>query len=200
MGADPQPLEPGAQRRRLLGRRGRGGGRRHRPGRPRHRRRRFDPHSGVLLRSVRPQTQPLPHAQRSWPFRELVRRQCRPRGVAQRARLGAAAGRRPGPRTGQPILAAGAGAPLRRRGRPRSGQAARGAARPVADRPGPRCRYPPGARRHGQAAAVPRPRDRADPAAGAAAAGVRRPWRGHRHGPADQHPRPRATARPQRRC
>jgi amidase len=56
-----QPMEPGHERRRIFRwRSGRSGGR-HRACRPCHRRRRLDPHSGVLLRSGGTQAQPLSH-------------------------------------------------------------------------------------------------------------------------------------------
>ena len=54
----PQPVGHDAHDRRLLGRERRRGGLRHGPGRPRERRRRLDPHPGLVLRPRRPQAEP----------------------------------------------------------------------------------------------------------------------------------------------
>ena len=75
------PWDTIAHDRRLLGRERRRGGLRHGPGRPRQRRRRLDPHPGIVLRAGRPQAEP--RAGVAGARVQRVRRRRRDRGLRQ---------------------------------------------------------------------------------------------------------------------
>ena len=111
----PQPVGHVAHARRLLGRERRRGGVRHGAGRPRERRRRLDPHPGVVLRPGRPQAEPRPRVARAGVQR--VRGRGRDRGLRQpqRRRHRADPRRDLGLRAGRPVLGA----------RPRSARSSR---------------------------------------------------------------------------
>ena len=153
----PQPVESRSHARRLERRCGGGRRGRHRAARPCFRRRRLDPHSGVVLRAVRPEAEPQPGTRRPAVERRAGRPAC---GHAQRARQRAAARR-----DDRPDLATGRARHVPRR--------TRHAARPAADRPrarsdaraGTRRRHARGARRRGRAARIARPPCRAGDAA-----------------------------------
>ena len=119
----PEPVGHVADARRLE-RRGRGGGRgRDVAGRARERRRRLDPHSGVVLRAVRDQARPRPRlAGAVGRARGLLdERPADPDGARR-----CCASRRDGRlRDRRSVVGAAARAPVRRGGRPRPGQAAR---------------------------------------------------------------------------
>ena len=95
--ADPQPLRPRAHARRLERRLGGGGRRAHGADRACQRRRRLDPHPGVLLRAVRAQADAQPQHLRALCRRGPGGLLGRARGLAQRARQrrGARCDRRP---------------------------------------------------------------------------------------------------------
>ena len=115
--ADPQPVGPGAGRRRLQRRRRRARRGRRRADRPRQRRSRLDPDPGRLLRARRAQAEPRSHAMRAGHRRAAVRRRRRLRSDAHGPR------RRPPPRCDpragrrRQVLRAAVARSLRRRAR-----------------------------------------------------------------------------------
>ena len=121
---DPQPLGPDPLERRLerrLGGRGRGP---HGAARPCQRRRRLDPHPGVLLRPVRPEDHARPPVLCALCRRSAGRLRGRARGDAQRARQRGRARCHGGPGRRRPVLSAAAFAPVSRGGRHRACPAA----------------------------------------------------------------------------
>ncbi len=126
----PQPVEPRAHARRLvgrLGRRGRGGPV---PGLHRRRRRRLDPHPVLVLRAVRHEGHVRPHRARSRSVQLVAEPGARADG-ALRARRRPLPRRHVGPHAHRPDVAAGTGravrggAALRCRGRAAARQARR---------------------------------------------------------------------------
>ena len=96
---------------------GGGGGGGHRADRARQRRRRLDPHPGLVRRPRRPEAYARPHADRTGLRRPALRPRLRVRGDAQRARRGRAARRRRRARRRRAEPSGAAGAPLPRRHR-----------------------------------------------------------------------------------